>query len=177
MTCAFAASPYSYSRRQTREVIVGDPARGGVIIGGDHPVVKQSMITCDTMDTAAVRAKQTWNWWPSAARSCASPRRPSRTPPICKNIVAELRARGCQVADRRRHPFQARRRHGSRPMGRDGARQSGQLRRQEEIRRPRIQPTSNTTRNWRASRSSSRRWSSFARSWAAPCASAPITVP
>jgi len=32
---------------------VGDPARGGVIIGGHHPVVKQSMLTCDTMDTEA----------------------------------------------------------------------------------------------------------------------------
>lgn len=46
-------SLYHYQRRLTREVIVGDPFRGGVIIGGHHPVVVQSMITCDTMDTAA----------------------------------------------------------------------------------------------------------------------------
>ena len=45
-------SPYFLRRRPTREVIVGDPRRGGVIIGGGHPVVMQSMITCDTMDTA-----------------------------------------------------------------------------------------------------------------------------
>ena len=48
----YCESPYSYHRRRTREVVVGDPARGGVIIGGDHPIVKQSMLTCDTMDTA-----------------------------------------------------------------------------------------------------------------------------
>ena len=45
-------SPFVYQRRKTREVVVGDPVRGGVIIGGNHPVVMQSMITCDTMDTA-----------------------------------------------------------------------------------------------------------------------------
>ena len=49
----YCQSPYVYQRRRTREVMVGDPANGGVIIGGDHPVVKQSMLTCDTMDTAA----------------------------------------------------------------------------------------------------------------------------
>ena len=48
----YCQSPYVFQRRKTREVVVGDPARGGVIIGGDHPVVKQSMLTCDTMDTA-----------------------------------------------------------------------------------------------------------------------------
>ena len=45
-------SLYTYRRRLTREVIVGHPDRGGVIIGGSHPPVVQSMITCDTMDTA-----------------------------------------------------------------------------------------------------------------------------
>ena len=48
----FCHSPFLYSRRRTREVVVGDPAHGGVVIGGGHPVVKQSMITCDTTDTA-----------------------------------------------------------------------------------------------------------------------------
>jgi (E)-4-hydroxy-3-methylbut-2-enyl-diphosphate synthase len=33
------------TRRQKSDI-------GGVIIGGDHPVVVQSMLTCDTMDTA-----------------------------------------------------------------------------------------------------------------------------
>jgi (E)-4-hydroxy-3-methylbut-2-enyl-diphosphate synthase len=63
----YCESPYFYQRRKTREVVIGDPQNGGVIMGGDHPVAVQSMITCDTMDTAASV--------PSAARSCASPRR------------------------------------------------------------------------------------------------------
>ncbi len=49
----YCESPYFFQRRKTREIVIGDPAQGGVIIGGDHPVVVQSMITCDTMDTAA----------------------------------------------------------------------------------------------------------------------------
>src|SRR5215471_6018950 len=49
----YCASPWIHQRRPTREIVVGDPQHGGVIIGGRHPVVMQSMITCDTMDTAA----------------------------------------------------------------------------------------------------------------------------
>src|SRR5664280_2788135 len=48
----YSASPLLHKRRITREVSVGDPKQGGVIIGGSHPVVVQSMLTCDTMDTA-----------------------------------------------------------------------------------------------------------------------------
>ena len=48
----YCESPYFYQRRKTREIVIGDPANGGFVMGGDHPVVKQSMITCDTMDTA-----------------------------------------------------------------------------------------------------------------------------
>ena len=48
----YCSSPWNFTRRPAREVTVGDPARGGVIIGGAHPVVKQSMLTCDTMNTA-----------------------------------------------------------------------------------------------------------------------------
>ena len=48
----YCDSPYLYKRRKTREIVIGDPKNGGVIIGGDHPVVVQSMLTCDTMDTA-----------------------------------------------------------------------------------------------------------------------------
>ncbi len=50
---SYCESPYFLKRRKTREIVIGDPAMGGVVIGGDHPVVMQSMITCDTMDTAA----------------------------------------------------------------------------------------------------------------------------
>ena len=49
----YCPSPYHYRRRPTREVTVGK-----VGIGGIHPIRVQSMITCDTMDTAA-SVKQT----------------------------------------------------------------------------------------------------------------------
>ena len=44
----YCASPYSYQRRLTREVMIGH-----VGVGGANPIRVQSMITCDTMDTAA----------------------------------------------------------------------------------------------------------------------------
>jgi (E)-4-hydroxy-3-methylbut-2-enyl-diphosphate synthase len=92
----FCFSPYLYSRRQTREVIVGDPANGGVILGGNHSVVKQSMLTCDTMDTAAC-IQQTLDL---VAVGCQIARITAPTVKDAANlkiIVAGLRARGCLV--------------------------------------------------------------------------------
>src|SRR6187402_1799322 len=92
----YCQSPYVYQRRKTREVVVGDPARGGVIIGGEHPVVKQSMLTCDTMDTAEC-VKQTLEL---VAVGCQIVRITAPTVKDAanlKNIVADLRARGCLV--------------------------------------------------------------------------------
>src|SRR5437764_13586203 len=92
----YCASPFFHARRQTREVIVGDPARGGVIIGGDHPVVVQSMLTCDTMDTAEC-VKQTLEL---VAVGCQIVRITAPTVKDAanlKHIVAELRALGCRV--------------------------------------------------------------------------------
>src|SRR5215475_12126221 len=92
----YCESPFSCRRRRTREIIVGDPRNGGVIIGGDHPVVVQSMITCDTMDTKA-SVQQTLDL---VAVGCQIVR---ITAPTVKdaanlqNIVAELRAKGCNV--------------------------------------------------------------------------------
>ena len=92
----YCASPFRYERRKTREVIVGDPSKGGVIIGGNHPVVMQSMLTCDTMDTAAA-VQQTLDL---AAVGCQIVR---ITAPTVKdaanlqNIVTELRKRDCLV--------------------------------------------------------------------------------
>ncbi len=89
-------SPYFLRRRPTREVIVGDPRRGGVIIGGGHPVVMQSMITCDTMDTAEC-VKQTLDL---VAVGCQIVRITAPTVKDAANlqrIVGELHARGCHV--------------------------------------------------------------------------------
>jgi (E)-4-hydroxy-3-methylbut-2-enyl-diphosphate synthase len=92
----YCQSPFTYQRRLTREIVIGDPANGGVIIGGNHPVVKQSMLTCDTMDTALC-VKQTLEL---VAVGCQIVR---ITAPTVKdaanleNIVRELRQRGCRV--------------------------------------------------------------------------------
>src|ERR1700722_16373277 len=92
----YCESPYFFRRRKTREVTVGDPTRGGVIIGGDHPVVVQSMITCDTMDTKA-SVQQTLDL---VAVGCQIVRITAPTVKEAanlKNIVAELRERGWNV--------------------------------------------------------------------------------
>jgi (E)-4-hydroxy-3-methylbut-2-enyl-diphosphate synthase len=92
----YCESPFFYHRRKTREIVIGDPKNGGVIIGGDHPVVKQSMLTCDTMDTA-LSVKQTLEL---VAVGCQLVR---ITAPTVKdaanlqNIVRELRAQNCNV--------------------------------------------------------------------------------
>ena len=92
----YCESLFHFRRRKTREVVVGDPARGGVIIGGEHPVVMQSMLTCDTMDTQAC-VQQTLEL---VAVGCQIVRITAPTVKDAanlKNIVAELRARNCLV--------------------------------------------------------------------------------
>jgi (E)-4-hydroxy-3-methylbut-2-enyl-diphosphate synthase len=92
----YCESPFFYHRRQTREIVIGDPTNGGFVMGGDHPVVKQSMLTCDTMDTA-LSVRQTLEL---VAVGCQLVR---ITAPTVKdaanlqNIVAELRKQGCNV--------------------------------------------------------------------------------
>ncbi len=92
----YCESPYVFKRRHTREIVIGDPANGGVVIGGNHPVVAQSMITCDTMDTAA-SVQQTLDL---VAVGCQIVRITAPTVKDAANlqvIVAELRQRGCKV--------------------------------------------------------------------------------
>jgi (E)-4-hydroxy-3-methylbut-2-enyl-diphosphate synthase len=92
----YCESPFFYHRRKTREIVIGDPSNGGFVMGGDHSVVKQSMLTCDTMDTA-LSVKQTLEL---VAVGCQLVR---ITAPTVKdaanlqNIVAELRKQGCNV--------------------------------------------------------------------------------
>ncbi len=92
----YCESPYQFKRRLAREVVVGNPARGGVVIGGDRPVVKQSMLTCDTMDTAMC-VRQTLDL---VAVGCQLVRITAPTVKDAANlqhIVAELRSVGCFV--------------------------------------------------------------------------------
>jgi (E)-4-hydroxy-3-methylbut-2-enyl-diphosphate synthase len=92
----YCESPLFYNRRRTREIVIGNPAKGGLIIGGDHPVVVQSMLTCDTMDTAEC-VRQTLDL---VAVGCQIVRITAPTVKDAanlKNIVEELRSRGCLV--------------------------------------------------------------------------------
>ncbi len=92
----YCESPYFFRRRQSREVVIGDPAKGGVIVGGDHPVVKQSMLTCDTMDTAAC-VRQTLELVEVGCQLVRITAPTVKDAANLQHIVAQLRARGCHV--------------------------------------------------------------------------------
>ena len=92
----YCFSPFLFRRRKTRTVVVGDPGKGGVIIGGDHPIVNQSMLTCDTMYTSLC-VQQTLDL---VAVGCQIVRITAPTVKDAanlKNIVAELTDRNCNV--------------------------------------------------------------------------------
>src|SRR5437764_1918478 len=92
----YCSSPFFFQRRRTRPVVIGDPAKGGVIIGGDEPVVMQSMLTCDTMDTAAC-VQQTLDLVNVGCEVVRITAPTVKDAANLKNIVSELRARGCLV--------------------------------------------------------------------------------
>jgi (E)-4-hydroxy-3-methylbut-2-enyl-diphosphate synthase len=92
----YCESVYRYARRPSRAVPVGDPARGGVVIGGDHPVVKQSMITCDTLDTAAC-VRETLALVEAGCQLVRITAPTVRDAANLEHIARELRRRGCTV--------------------------------------------------------------------------------
>src|SRR5256885_5633543 len=92
----YCESLYFYQRRKSREVVIGDPNKGGIIIGGHHSVVKQSMLTCDTMDTATC-VKQTLELVEVGCQLVRITAPTVKDAANLKNIVAELRARRCAV--------------------------------------------------------------------------------
>lgn len=80
-----------YSRRLTREVMVGN-----VGVGGNHPIRVQSMITSDTRDTAACVAEVLG----LAEVGCEIVRITAQTKVYAanlENIAREVRAAGCNV--------------------------------------------------------------------------------
>jgi len=93
---SYCESPYFFHRRKSREIVVGDPANGGVIAGGDHPVVVQSMITCDTMDTAAC-VQQTLDLVKVGCQIVRITAPTVKDAANLENIVAELRKQGVTV--------------------------------------------------------------------------------
>jgi (E)-4-hydroxy-3-methylbut-2-enyl-diphosphate synthase len=87
----YTPSPFGVPRRRTREVRVGS-----VVIGGDHPVRVQSMLTSDTRDTAAC-VRETLEL---AAAGCEIVRVTAQTRQIAANlehIVAGIRGAGCDA--------------------------------------------------------------------------------
>src|SRR5664280_638487 len=92
----YCHSPLFHRRRSTRPVTIGDPKHGGVIIGGGHPVVVQSMITCDTMDTAA-SVQQTLDLVKVGCQIVRITAPTVKDAANLQNIVAELRQQNCLV--------------------------------------------------------------------------------
>ncbi len=87
----YCLNPWKYERRLTREV-----RTAGVGIGGKNPIRVQSMLTCDTMDTALC-VKQTLDL---VAVGCEIVRITAPTVKDAanlKNIKRELLASGCDV--------------------------------------------------------------------------------
>jgi (E)-4-hydroxy-3-methylbut-2-enyl-diphosphate synthase len=87
----YCASPFRYTRRPTREVRVGK-----VGIGGPNPIVVQSMITCDTMDTAA-SVKQTLDLVKVGCQVVRITAPTVKDAANLQNIKKELLAAGCDV--------------------------------------------------------------------------------
>jgi len=87
----YCASPYRYVRRPTREVKVGK-----VGIGGPNPIVVQSMITCDTMDTSA-SVKQTLDLVKVGCQIVRITAPTVKDAANLKNIKRDLLAAGCDV--------------------------------------------------------------------------------
>ena len=87
----YCENPYGYERRVTREVMVG-----AVGVGGMNPIRVQSMITCDTMDTASSVAQTI----ELAEAGCEIVRITAPTVKDAANlehIVAALRRQNCRV--------------------------------------------------------------------------------
>ena len=92
----YCASPYRHARRDTRPVVIGDPENGGVIVGGSEAVVRQSMITCSTLDTDACIEQS----MALVEAGCQVVRITAQTKRYAANlepIVAGIRARGSNV--------------------------------------------------------------------------------
>lgn len=92
----FTKSPFIYNRRQTRELVVGNPDDGGVKIGGCNPIVVQSMLTADTMDTDSC-VRQTVDLVKAGCQIVRITAPTVKDAANLQNIVNELRKRNCKV--------------------------------------------------------------------------------
>ncbi|MFT4586965.1 MAG: (E)-4-hydroxy-3-methylbut-2-enyl-diphosphate synthase [Candidatus Binatia bacterium] len=92
----YCESPYFYRRRLTREWRIGAPESGGVVIGGDNPVVAQSMLTSDTQDTQAC-IEQTLALVDVGCQLVRVTAQNAKIAANLKNIVDGLREKGCNT--------------------------------------------------------------------------------
>ena len=92
----YCESPFQFHKRKTREITIGDPANGGVIIGGDGPVIPQSMLTSDTLDTDEC-VKQTLALVDVGCQVVRITAQTKRHAANLEPIVARLREAGCTV--------------------------------------------------------------------------------
>ncbi|PIQ47461.1 MAG: 4-hydroxy-3-methylbut-2-en-1-yl diphosphate synthase [Cytophagales bacterium CG12_big_fil_rev_8_21_14_0_65_40_12] len=87
----YCNSLIKYSRRETIPVKVGD-----IIIGGNNPIVVQSMTTVDTMDTLG-SVEETLRMVASGCELVRITAPSLKEAENLRNIKAELRKRGCNV--------------------------------------------------------------------------------
>src|SRR4029077_5334694 len=87
----YCADPFSYHRRVSREVRVGN-----VGVGGDNPIRVQSMITCDTMDTEA-SITQTIELAEGGCEILRIRAPPAKGAANAQHVGRGLRERGCNI--------------------------------------------------------------------------------
>jgi (E)-4-hydroxy-3-methylbut-2-enyl-diphosphate synthase len=87
----YCTNPYHFSRRLSRELVVGN-----VRMGAHHPVVVQSMITADTMDTSAC-VQQTLDLVAVGSQIVRITAPTVKDAANLKAIREELDRRGCHV--------------------------------------------------------------------------------
>ena len=92
----YCDSPYRYERRESRPVVVGDPANGGVVVGGENPVIPQSMLTSSTLDTEACIA-QSMSLVDAGCRIVRVTAQTRKYAANLEHIVAGVRERGSNV--------------------------------------------------------------------------------
>ena len=96
MAIKYCDSPYHYKRRKTRQVVVGDPSNGGVVVGDSHPIVSQSMLTCSTLDTDA-SVKQSMALVDVGCQIVRITAQTKRYAANLENIISGIRALGSNV--------------------------------------------------------------------------------
>ena len=75
---------------------IGDPSNGVVVIGGDHSVVRQSMLTCDTLDTETC-VRQTKDLARAGCQLVRITAQTVRHAANLEHIASRLRSEGCKT--------------------------------------------------------------------------------